>query len=434
MGEGPGRDEDRKLIPFVGKTGREVNEHYLPLAGLQRVNCRFDNTMKCMPKGEHGKMDLKKGPDRALAMECANTHLFPIIERNHYTLIVAMGAFACHVLDPAIELDIQHGIPQETKWGTVFPMFHPAGGIHEPKKMLHIRNDWVRLRKYLRGTLRIAEDSYAGREDYSEITTPSEIRETLSGYMSQPIANDTESTRDRDPYCLTYSVKPGSGYLIRASRLDLLEAFQEVLSTWEGPILWHNWLYDGQVVKKMGLKYPRKLIKDTMVWSFHLGNLPQGLKALSYRELGMKMQDFDDLVKPYSSKLVLDYYREAYNQEWEKPEQQLVRDKEGKWKVYKPQSMHTKLKRFFTDWQKSEDNDLEKDVFQMWTKNWVAEQSQIEERCGRWPGKCISHVPFDEALFYACRDSDALLRLWPIMQRMRAKVRHTVQENWSDVA
>lgn len=432
IGEGPGWDEDKKLIPFVGKTGREVNEHYLPLAGLRRDNQWFWNAMLCMPKGQHGKLDMNRAADRELVNCCANTHLLPELRRcNDYSLLVLMGAFACHVIDPTINLELQHGIPLETKWGTVFPMYHPAGGIHEPKKMLQIRNDWVRLRKYLAGKLILPEDEYAEKEDYKEIKGTEDLDESLRGMSEYPIANDTESTRDRNPFCLTYSVRPGEGRLIQATRLDVLECFQSYIHAWRGPILWHNWLYDGAVVKRMGLKFPRRLIVDTMVKSFHLGNLPQGLKALAYRELGMEMQDFDDLVSPYSSKLVIEYYRRAYNEEWEKPPAELVRDKDGKWKPYQPQSMSTKLKRFFTDYQKSEGD---KDVFTMWTKNWADQQQTIQEKCGRWPGKCITHVPFDEVLHYACRDADATLRLWPIIQKMTAVVRHTTQENWRDAA
>ena len=117
-----------------------------------------------------------------------------------------------------------------------------------------------------------------------------------------------------------------------------------MLDRWEGPILFHNWLFDSQVVEKMGLVFPHKRIVDTMVRAYHLGNLPQGLKALAYRLLGMQMQDFDDLVTPYSTPLCLQYLRDALSHEWPKPEEQLERDKDGNWKLYKPQSMGLRLR------------------------------------------------------------------------------------------
>jgi len=177
----------------------------------------------------------------------------------------------------------------------------------------------------------------------------------------------------------------------------------------------------------MGLRFPKHLIVDTMTRAFHLGNLPQGLKALAYRELGMKMEDFDDLTLPYSKPIMLEYLREAAEVKWPTPEEQLVRDAEGKWKLYKPQSMSTKLKRFFTDYSKNPNKDL-RDIWD----NWEDSHAIIEEKCGAWPGMDIRHVPFDKVLHYACRDADATLRLWIREQQMTRNVRRTVQERWGE--
>lgn len=213
-----------------------------------------------------------------------------------------------------------------------------------------------------------------------------------------------------------------------ASDKDSLLWFQSKLDVHIGPILFHNWLFDEAVVRKMGLRFPQHLIVDTMARSFHLGNLPQGLKALAYRELGMKMEDFDDLVTPYSVPLCLAYLREAFDKEWTKPEESLVRDELGKYRLYRPQSISTKLKRFLSNYG----DNPNKDVFKAWD-NWEDDHERVQSVMGPWPGKCITHVPFDKVLHYACRDADALLRLWPVLQRMTRKVRRTVQENWGDV-
>lgn len=145
----------------------------------------------------------------------------------------------------------------------------------------------------------------------------------------------------------------------------------------------------------------------------------------------MVMEDFEDVVLPHSRERILDYYRRAQAIEWVKPDPELVRDsKTGDWKIYKPQSMSTKLKRFFTDLRKNPEN---KDVVQTWEKNWLKQQGMIEDAMGEeWPGVCITHVPFEKALFYACRDSDATRRLLPLIQRMSSNVRKRPQELWRD--
>ena len=427
--EAPGQTEDRKGIPLCGKTGDETNRHYFPIAGFRRADVRVDNAISCLPPGPDGKLDPKRRKDLDLLQSCAEHHVYPYLERVKPTLIIPMGSFACRAIDPDIDLELQHGFPIKTSWGTAFPMYHPAGGIHEPKKMLLIRTDWTRLRKHLIGKLQLPVDKFAGSTQYQEVTSCSHLHSILECKAYSVMACDTEVKRGGDPFCLTFSTEEGTGYLIRASRLDILETFQDYLDQWHNHILFHNWLFDGQVVKRMGLRFPAKHIRDTMVKVFSLGNLPQGLKALSYRELGMQMQDFTDLVTPYAKPLVLDYYRQAMLEDWPRPEGEMVRDKDGKWRVYQPQSFGTKLKRFFTDYSKNE----EKDPFDAWS-NWDTCHEMVERELGPWPGRCITYVPFEKVIHYACRDADATLRLWPILKWMNHRVRKAPQEHWNDRA
>lgn len=419
IGEAPGKQEEAKGRVFIGRTGEEVDGHYLPLAGLRRSEVCITNAISCLPATSGGKLDSKRRKDTDLLDCCATARLYPLIEKTTPRLLVPMGAFACRAVCPEVDLELHHGIPQQTAWGIpAYPMYHPALGIYEPKKMLAIRTDWHRLKSYLSGRLKLPVDTLT--PDYREVTDVKELEELDP---TLPLGGDTESTRKHEPFCVTYSQKAGTGRLIRANRGDLLEALSHHLDKWRAPILFHNWLYDWPVTSHMGLRIPHRLVIDTMARSFHLGNLPQGLKALAFRELGMVMQDFDDLVTPYSTEMVLDYYRAAQTIDWPKPPEELVQDETGAWKMYKPQSMSTKLKRFFTDYSKNPD----KDVFGMWDK-WDA--PALEQVCGPYPGRCISHVPFEKVIHYACRDADALVRLYPILQRMVSQVRKKSQELW----
>lgn len=424
IGEAPGKRENQKGRVFIGPSGKEVDGHYLPLAGLRRRDVRFTNAIRCLPSSSGGKLDGSRAADIALLSSCTRFHLFPEIERGRYRLLVPLGGFSGRATCDNLDLDLQHGFPVQTRWGiTAFPMWHPARGIHEPKKMLGIREDWQRLRWYLAGKLQVPVDAYP-TPDYQEVTDVEEIKDLDD---TKPLALDTESTKDRTPHCATYSQTPGTGRLIRAGRLDILGAFQRKLHGWHSYLLVHNWLYDWAVTDSLQLGISNRRVIDTMARVFHLGHLPQGLKALAWRELGMRMEDFEDVVSPHSAWLVTQYYARARQEIWPKPEQILEQDsKTGLWKVKQPQSMNTRLKRFFTDLSKNP----EKDVFNMWSKNWIHDQTMIEERLGPWPGLCISHVPFDLMLYYACRDVDALIRLWPRLQHMKAKVRHTSVERW----
>lgn len=424
IGEAPGPVEEKKGRIFIGKTGQECDIQYLPLAGLSRGTVVMANAISCFPISDGGKLDPNRVKDQQLLECCAAHHLYPLIERMQPRVLVPMGAFACRAVCPDVNLEVQHGFPTPTRFGIpAFPMYHPALGLHEPKRMLLLRNDWQRLRHYLRGALLLPTDAYEGSEDYAEVTTASELS-CLDPTL--PLAGDTETIRGGSAFCLTFSQLPGYGRLIRSERTDLLRSFNRQLQVWDAPILFHNWLFDAPVVEAMGLTFPHRHIVDTMVRTFHLGNLPQGLKALAWRELGMEMQDFDDLVSPHSRLKVLEYYRNAMLEDWPKPDEELVRGEDGQWKMYRPQSMKTKLKRFFTDLSK---NPTGKDVFAAWD-NWEPSHLQMEQVLGPWPGKDIRHVPFEQVLHYACRDVDALIRLWPILKRMGKRVRKASQEQW----
>lgn len=423
VGEAPGYDEERKKRVFIGKTGEEVNRHYLPLAGLRREHVLVTNAIRCLSTSNKGKLDPKSPKDLALLNCCAQHHLYPLIARMQPTVIVTLGGFAAKALDPTISLDLHHGFPYDTTYGPVFVMYHPASGMHEPKKMLHIRTDWMRLKAYLKGVLYVPTDEYPN-PDYREVMDAREIQDLDP---SDTLACDTEFDRHRHPYCLTYSTQVGSGRLILDGRRDLLSHFQRQLDHWTGDILFHHWPADAPITEALGLQFPPRRIKDTMAAVFHLGNLPQGLKALALRELGMEMQDFDDLTRPYSTQQVLQYLRRAYLEDWPKPPEQLIRMDDNSLKPYKPQGMNTKLKRFFGDYEKNPD----KDVFGAW-ENWEAHHAEIETVCGEWPGLDIRHVPFDQVVQYACRDADATLRLWPVLRKMQRMVRKLSQERWRE--
>jgi len=436
--EAPGKDEDKKRIPLIGKTGREVNEHYLPLAGLRREEVYVANTVSCLPPKD-GKIDLNNLKQREMVRCCAEHHLYADIKKCNPKLIVMMGSVANSIV-PDIDLDMDHGFPRTwkvpgDKEREIFIQFHPSLGIHSPKSMLNIRTDWARLKKYMTGKLYIPVDEYADREDYAEITDPDEVDAELGGAWDYTMGCDTENRRDGSPFCLTFSIYPGRGRLIRAENRVCLDRYQYHLDRWTGKILWHNWLHDVSVTGDMHLHYKPHLIVDTMQIAYHLGNIPQGLKALARRLLGAKMTDFDDVVTPHSRKLVLEYYRQMYSLDWPKPEPSMERKPDGTWKIYQPHSMKTKLKVFYTHLEKNE----EKDVFKVWD-NWEDSHELIESRMReeypeweRWPGKCISHAPFEsEVIPYACGDSDKLLRIYPILLRARSRMRKTVQENWFD--
>ena len=90
--------ESHPSAPLIGKTGYELSQTYLPIAGLQRgVNVSLANVLKCrLIKNGRRTNDLPTGAvlDQAV-VHCTGAHLrIPVGTR----LVVAMGALAWKTL------------------------------------------------------------------------------------------------------------------------------------------------------------------------------------------------------------------------------------------------------------------------------------------------------------------------------------------------
>lgn len=426
--EAPGVSENKVGIPLVGKTGQEFHDHYLPLSTIRPEQIFKDNTISCLPPGD-GKLDPKNPKHQALIKCCAEYHVYKEIARRKPKLIIPMGGVAATLI-PGLDLDVHYAIP--FTWDvpgvgphTVFPMFHPALGIHSPREMARLRNSFLRLKKYIRGQLILPEDQYP-TPDFAVLNTVDDLDEYIQQDTTVDMALDTEITRKGVPFCLTFSVRPGTARLIMTDS-PLLTRLDWWIQRWRGFILLHNRLFDRPVLRRMGINIPHKRIFDTMAGAYHLGNMPQGLKTLAYRYLGVEMQSFDDLVRPYSTFKVLEYYGRGLSVEWSKPPEEAIRDTKGIWKSYKPQSFGTKLKRFFTDLS----NNPDLDVFDRWD-NWEMHHEEVEAKLGPYPGKCISHSPMSQILPYAAQDACRTLELAPIMRKAATQVRRKNAYEWFD--
>jgi uracil-DNA glycosylase family 4 len=468
IGEAPGKDENRYKRPFVGRTGKEFNETYLPLAGLRRNDIYLTNTIKCLPRGD-------KDITEPIIDSCSTWHLRREIARINPKVVVLMGATACSLV--GADLELQHGRPFEAeilghrKW--VFPVYHPAAGLHDSSYMIQLREDFRDLGLWTNGLLDFPEDEFP-QVDYRQLTSPREVLQEL-GDDDSPIAIDTEfdpakpliGQHDDIPYCLTFTTRPGTGFLILARDAEAVGAFAAALapgqrppsrqfqgwpSSWNdrylrgaravparrrrrGPVLIHNVMADHPVLSNMGVTLPWPKVRDTMVMSYHLGSTPQGLKALAYRLCGMRMKEFTDVVTPYAIEYCVAFIEMLQTVDWPKPEPFLeqinvpieqeidgavvvVGTRIG-YKEKKPQGLNTKLKRLMTDFGKKPTME----VFNRW-KEWSAEEkTPAIERFGDMPRPSITMVPMGELLPYACRDSDATWRIFPILKELRRGIR-----------
>jgi len=124
VGEGPGRDEDRSGLPFVGAAGQLLDKMVVAM-GYDRDDVYICNVVKCRPPENRTPR-----PEEALA--CAR-FLKPQIALVQPKLIVALGRCAAEHLGVAPAQGSWRG-----RWGSyagvpVMPTYHPAYLLRSPE-------------------------------------------------------------------------------------------------------------------------------------------------------------------------------------------------------------------------------------------------------------------------------------------------------------
>jgi DNA polymerase len=429
LGEGPARDEVKVGLPFMGRAGKEFNLHYLPLAGLVRPEIRVDNATHC-PMANYDN------PSHEMARECSLRHLPQELRHTQPDLIVLMGGVACSLADTHIDLDTDHGLPQQNSlldglWsGTVFPTFHPAAGLHEGQMILLLRQDFANLGQHLKGRLVLPVDAHPapvlrllrgrhGLDDVLPLGFTRGPRNPFAAYLE--VAIDTESFSLRGaPWCLSFSLDPDHGYVILSSDHEALHRFAQWLR-WQNPvILLHHSLHDIPVLRDMeiaGFRY-----RDTMIDAYHLANVPQGLKALGWRLLGVRMRSFEDTVLPHSLPVALDYVATAA-QELESSLTFQHQLKSGPRKGhYETRPLPGADKPAMGTWRKLQKilKEPSADPWKRWTGWHPHDRALLVNLMGReMPQPSIAHVPLPEAVSYAALDAVVTLRIHRVLRGKR---------------
>jgi uracil-DNA glycosylase len=140
VGEGPGAEEDRQGLPFVGRSGALLDRLIVEELGLTRERVYIANVVKCRPPANRDP-----APEEIAA---CRPYLERQIELIDPKVVVTLGKFAAQLL-----LDTKVGITklrgQSYPFGDalLIPTVHPAYALRgggEP--LAHMRADFVRAK------------------------------------------------------------------------------------------------------------------------------------------------------------------------------------------------------------------------------------------------------------------------------------------------
>ncbi len=141
VGEGPGAEEDKQGLPFVGRSGQLLTEMVRQEIGLDRSDVYITNVVKCRPPDNRDPL-----PDEIAA---CRPYLQRQVELVAPRVLVTLGNFATKML-----LDTTEGITRvrgrRYAWGdgvVLVPTYHPAALLRGGgERLAECRADLVRAR------------------------------------------------------------------------------------------------------------------------------------------------------------------------------------------------------------------------------------------------------------------------------------------------
>lgn len=141
VGEAPGKNEDLRGEPFVGRAGENLNR-ILSLAGLEREDIYIANVLKCRPPQN-------RNPQADEVLACS-PYLREQIRSIWPDVIVTLGNPASHfVLKTEVGITKLRGRFHQMGHFTVMPTFHPAAALRNLAWQALLEEDFRMLGAYL---------------------------------------------------------------------------------------------------------------------------------------------------------------------------------------------------------------------------------------------------------------------------------------------
>ena len=142
VGEGPGEQEDRQGIPFVGAAGQFLDE-MLSIIDVDRKRCYIANIVKCRP------------PQNRDPLETEQEACWPFLEAQiqlvQPKILVCLGRIAAqNLIRPDYRITREHGRWEQRDgvWMTAF--YHPSALLRDVSKRPDTFSDLLSLREKLK--------------------------------------------------------------------------------------------------------------------------------------------------------------------------------------------------------------------------------------------------------------------------------------------
>ena len=122
VGEGPGKNEDEKGIPFCGASGKFLDE-LLSSINLSRKDVFITNVVKCRPPEN-------RDPTFEEINTCTTHYLFNQISLINPKVVAFLGRHSMGVFMKDMKISQVHGKAFKRKDKIFIPLYHPAVGLY----------------------------------------------------------------------------------------------------------------------------------------------------------------------------------------------------------------------------------------------------------------------------------------------------------------
>ena len=137
IGEGPGEQEDRQGVPFVGPAGKLLDD-MLEMIYLDRTKVYIANIVKCRPPGNRDPLNVEQ--DACIGWLRRQTALL------RPKLLVCLGRIAAKaIIKEDFKITKEHGQWFEKSGVQMMALFHPAAILRDPRRRPETFEDLKKL-------------------------------------------------------------------------------------------------------------------------------------------------------------------------------------------------------------------------------------------------------------------------------------------------
>lgn len=158
IGEAPGFHEDKEGLPFVGISGRYLDE-LLRMIKLRRSDVFITNVVRCRPPRN-------RDPLRAEIAAC-QAYTERQIALIKPRIIATLGRFSMAMFfGDSAKISYIHGQPKVDNGRVYYPLYHPAAVLRSPALRPVMEEDFLRMRDII--------DNYEQYVSRGDTDTPAE--------------------------------------------------------------------------------------------------------------------------------------------------------------------------------------------------------------------------------------------------------------------